>query len=214
MPWNKTDFDNLKLYLILDRGVHSYADLLRIAVEGLIGGVDIIQLRDKNGSARDILAFSKEIKRVIGSSRVPFILNDRVDLAILADADGVHVGQDDIPVREVRRLLGFDKIVGVSCQTETHIVQARDDEADYIGFGSVFSTLTKPDRQPMDLDFLERMVKSVSIPVFAIGGITADRLDILQSRGINRVAVCRAISQSAEVAGVVKIFKNALNRAT
>lgn len=210
MRWNTQACEKFKLYLILDRGVHSYDELLKIASEAMAGGVDILQLRDKAGTVRDILEFSRAIRRIIGNRPVPYILNDRVDLAILAKADGVHVGQDDIPVQDARRLMGEGVLVGVSCQTLEHVQLANQAGADYIGFGSVFSTQTKPDRQPMNLDLLEKIVRDSRVPVFPIGGITVERLESLRVRGVTRVAVCRAISQAVDVAAAVKHFKAGL----
>lgn len=197
------------MYLILDRGLHSYDELLKIAVDAVEGGVDIVQLRDKSGSARAIIAFFEKLRTVI-DRRVPCIINDRVDLAVITGADGVHVGQDDVPPRDARRMLGPDKLVGVSCQTREHARQAAAEGADYIGFGSVFATPTKPERGPMDTGLLERVVKDMPVPVFPIGGITADRLEALGRRGVQRVAVCRAISQALDVTGAARRFKTGL----
>lgn len=199
-----------KVYLILDRSVHSYDDLLKIAPLAVDGGVDILQLRDKTGNARDIIAFSKKLAEVIAFHPVPYIINDRVDLVLVTGADGVHVGQDDLSIRDVKRLLDSDKWVGVSCQTREQAIQAQNDGADYIGFGSVFSTLTKPERDPMDLVLLEEVLHEIKIPVFPIGGITADRLALLRKMGALRVAVCRAISQAENVADAARAFKFAM----
>jgi thiamine-phosphate pyrophosphorylase len=209
MRWNKDICSKCKLYLILDRGVHSYDELLRIALDAVEGGVDIVQLRDKSGSARDIMAFSEKLQAVL-KRRVPYIINDRVDLAVIAGADGVHLGQEDVPPRDARRMLGPDNLVGVSCQTWEQARQAADDGADYIGFGSVFETLTKPGRRPMDAALLEKVVRHSPVPVFPIGGITADRLEVLGRRGVRRVAVCRAISQALDVTNEARRFKTGL----
>jgi thiamine-phosphate pyrophosphorylase len=197
------------LYLILDAQVNSYSQLLEILKKSVRSGVDIVQLRDKTGSARNILEFTKQASKIIGD-KIPFIINDRVDLTILTGAAGVHVGQEDIPIREARKLLGSRKIIGVSCQTLDHARLAERDGADYIGFGSVFKTQTKPGRSPMDLKVLQSVMRKISIPVFAIGGITCKNIGRLRELGVERVAVCREICLSKDIATVVQGVKRIL----
>jgi len=186
------------LYLVLDRQVNDDGRLLEIARESIRHGVDIIQLRDKLGKARDTLRCFKGILREV-NGRVPVIMNDRVDLAIAAGADGVHLGQDDIPVKDARRMLGPKIMIGVSCQSYEHARQAQNEGADYIGFGSVFKTLTKPERNPMNLDLLKKVVREVSIPVFAIGGIAPENIAVLRGIGVKHFAVCRAICMAKNI---------------
>jgi len=194
------------LYLILDRQVNTYEELLDIAEQAVSAGADIVQLRAKNESAMEILKFSREIlKRIQG--KVPYIINDRVDLALAAHANGVHLGQDDIPLKEARVQLGSDAIIGMSCQTQEHVQMAQKDGADYIGLGSIFKTLTKPDRSPMDFDKLKDIVQAVQIPMFAIGGVTRDNMSDLFSVGVGRLAVCRAVCQSADIGQAVRDLK-------
>lgn len=209
MRSNKECLRESKLYLILDAQVNSHSELLDILKKSVQGGVDIVQLRDKHGSARDILAFSKIALKIVGD-KVPYIINDRVDLAILADAHGVHLGQEDISVSLARTMLGKKKIIGVSCQTLEHAKTAQKQGADYIGFGSVFQTQTKPGRSAMDLKILESVVRKVSIPLFAIGGISRRNIGMLRSLGVSRVAVCRDICQSADVKKVTGEIKSRL----
>ncbi len=192
MLWNKRLLKNVKLYLILDAEVIPYPALLNVLKASVRLGVDGVQLRDKHGSARDILAFCR---RAIAVTRrqVPFILNDRVDLAALAKTDGVHLGQEDIPCAMARSWVGKEAIVGVSCQNWAQAKKARQEGADYIGFGSVFKTLTKPQRSPMDLQLLKKVFHSLDIPVFPIGGICRDNIGQLIDLQIDRTAVCRDI---------------------
>ena len=201
--------NDAKLYLILDRDVGTYEKLFEILKQSVQAGVDIVQLRDKKGTARDILAFSKQALRFL-RGRVPYIINDRVDLALIVAADGVHLGQEDIPITTARSRLGAKAILGTSCQTLAQVRQAQRVGADYIGFGSVFKTLTKPDRAPMDLRLLQRVVKEASIPVFAIGGIKVGNVRQLQVAGIGRVAVCRDICLAENVSQRTQRFKNIL----
>jgi len=189
------------LYVILDTQVCDYArlwEVLRIAVKA---GVDIVQLRDKIGQSRETLLFAKKVQHFL-ADRIPFIVNDRVDVARLSGASGVHVGQDDIPVVEARKILGDRKIIGTSCQTIAHLRRAMRDGADYVGFGSVFKTLTKPDRSPMDLKLLRQaagVARREEFPLFAIGGICRENAVKVVSCGVERIAVCRDVLLAKDV---------------
>jgi len=201
--------NDAKLYLILDRQVSSYERLFEIAQQAIPAGVNIIQLRDKSGSAKEILNFSKRILKLT-SNRALYIINDRIDLAITSGACGVHLGQDDVPVKLARRMIGPNALIGVSCQTLTHAQRALEEGADYIGFGSVFKTLTKPNRHPMDIKLLKRIIKKITIPVFAIGGIDLKNAVQLKGIGVQRIAVCRAICKARNLGRAVKNFKAAI----
>jgi len=203
--WSK----NYSLYLVLDRDVCDYGRLWDVLKASVRGGVDIVQLRDKRGSAREILEFSeKAIKFLRG--RVPFIINDRVDLALAARADGVHLGQDDIPVAVGRKILGRKALIGVSCQRLEHLRSALRNGADYVGFGSIFKTKTKPHRHPMSLALLEKAVMASKIPLFAIGGINSENLKQIDVRGVHHVAVCRTICLADNVEKMTRDLKERL----
>ncbi len=189
---------NCKLYLILDREVCGYEKLLRVAGEALKGGVDIVQLRDKKGVPKDIIRFSKDLKGIL-QNKIPFIMNDRVDLALVCGASGVHLGQDDIPLKTARRLMGKKALIGVSCQTLEAALKAQREGADYIGFGSVFKTFTKPGRAAMDLRLLKNAAQKIKIPLFAIGGIKSENISLVRKNGVQRVAVCREICSAHDV---------------
>ncbi len=208
MPLRKKLQQNSKLYLILDTQVHEYSRLLMVAKKAVAAGVDIIQLRDKQGTAKDIIRFSEKIL-CFTQRRIPYIINDRVDLALACQADGVHFGQDDLSLIEARKISGKKMIMGVSCQTLGHAKKAQEQGADYIGFGSVFKTLTKPERDPVDLKLLKKIVRDIKIPTFAIGGITLDNLSRIQEVGIKRIAVCRAISEASNVGLITRKFQEA-----
>ncbi|MCB9747698.1 MAG: thiamine phosphate synthase [Candidatus Omnitrophica bacterium] len=181
-----------RIYLILDTQVKSYDQLFEIVKKAFQSGIRIFQLRDKCGSARDILRFCDKMCSLINDEAI-FIINDRIDLALIGRADGVHLGQDDIPLSSARGMVGFEPIIGVSCQNLEHAREAQAQGADYIGFGSVFKTLTKPDRLPMDLDLLQKVAREITIPVFAIGGINKQNIKIVLEQGIKYVAVCRSL---------------------
>lgn len=206
MRSNKKCLERAKLYLILDTQVNSYEQLLDILNKSIRGGVDIVQLRDKSGCAKDILAFSKEAQKIVGK-KISFIINDRVDLAIITGASGVHLGQDDIAVGQARRMMGKNKIIGVSCQNLEHARKAQKDGADYIGFGSIFKTQTKPGRSPMDLEVLKKVVREIKIPVFAIGGINSGNIEGLRFLGVSHFAVCREICLAKDVSRITRILK-------
>lgn len=187
-----------RLYLILDRDVKGYDGLFEILTQAVEAGVDIIQLRDKVGTAREIIDFSRKCIHYI-DGRLPWIINDRVDIALAVGADGVHLGQDDLPIAQARAISGETMIVGSSCQTIEQVEQAQQDGADYIGFGSVFKTLTKPDRSEMNLDLLRQVIVKSHIPAFAIGGINQERLSQIRDVGIKRIAVTRAICLAEDI---------------
>lgn len=205
----KKQLRSCSLYLILDTSVKTYDELLGIARTAIDAGVDVVQLRDKKGQAQDILKFSKEILK-IAQRRALYIINDRVDLAEAAQADGVHLGQEDLSVAFARRKLGPKALIGKSCQTLGHLKAAENEQADYIGFGSVFKTQTKPERLPMNLNLLKQVMMQARIPVFAIGGITIQNLASIKSVGVNRVAVCREICLAQHVQRITKEFKRIL----
>lgn len=211
MQSNKECLARARLYLILDTGVNSYAELLDILKTSLRGGVDIVQLRDKHGTARDIIAFCQKAHKII-KGQIPLIINDRVDLAMMEGVSGVHLGQDDVPLKLARRLLGARKIIGISCQKMEHARGAEREGADYIGFGSVFKTKTKPERSAMDLELLKKVHREIKLPIFAIGGINSANIGPLLGFGVRRVAVCRDICQDRNVLRVVGEIKDALKR--
>ncbi len=209
MRSSKKQLKNAKLYLILDSRVNDYDTLLEILAKAMAAGVDMVQLRDKFGRAREVLKFCQSAERII-KGRLPFIINDRVDLAMTAWSCGVHLGQDDIPIKAARKLMGEEAIIGISCQSWEHARRAEQEGADYVGFGSVFHTQTKPERSPTDLKVLARVFKDIRIPVFAIGGINQMNIPQLLKMGVKRVAVCRDICEAGDVATKVRDIKKLL----
>jgi len=209
MSSNEILLKSSRLYLILDTEVADYSRLLTIAEKAASSGADIVQLRDKKGSAKDILKFSKNILKIL-REKIPYIVNDRVDLALVTDAQGVHLGQDDLDIGFARRLMGKKAVIGASCQTLQAAKEAEAEGADYIGFGSVFETFTKPGRSPMDLNVLKEVINKIKIPVFPIGGINQENIKNLLQIGIKRAAVCRAILQSQDTGMATKSFADLL----
>lgn len=200
---------NSKLYLVLDREVAGYERLFEIAKKSVLSGVDIVQIRDKHGCTKDILAFAGKLLSFL-KRKVPVIINDRIDLAIASGVDGVHLGQDDLPLSVARRLMGPNAIIGVSCQDLKHALVAQKEGADYIGFGSIFKTLTKPDRNPMDLGLLKKVLKQIKVPVFVIGGISQSNIAQLRILGANHFAVTRSICLARDVRQATLAIKKAI----
>ena len=189
----------LQLYAVTDsRWLNG--DSLAAAVEkALAGGVTCVQLREKHLSFDKFLRTAKEIKALCQSYHVPFIVDDNLDIALACDADGLHIGQNDMPAAKARQLLGPDKILGVSAQTIKQAVAACQDGADYLGVGAVFPTGTKTDAVEVPLDTLKAITAAVDIPVVAIGGIGADNITQLSGTGIAGAAVVSAIFAQEDI---------------
>jgi len=198
-----------KVYLILDAQVFRHNVLFEIVKKTVGLGVDIYQLRDKNSTPAEIIKISGRILKLI-RKRALYIINDRVDLAMAARADGVHLGREDMPVQLARKLAGNKMLIGASCQSLRHIDIAQRQGADYVGFGSVFKTLTKPKRDAMDLRLLKSAGKKCRIPLFAIGGIGLNNLSEVKNCGISRVAVCRSICKCENVGETLNEFNKIL----
>ncbi len=181
------------LYLCTDRELMT-TDTVTEAVELAIkGGVTVVQLREKDCSGRKFLEIAHEVKEITDAYEVPLIINDRLDIAMAVDADGVHLGQKDIPAAVARELLGPDKIIGVSAWNAELALRAQKEGADYIGAGDVFGTSTKADTHHVSLQELAKIRKTVKIPVVAIGGINMENIEKLKGTGIDGVAVISAI---------------------
>ena len=205
---NKND---LKLYAITDRQWLRGASLsehVKLAIEG---GATMIQIRDKDilstdsdAGLKDEYSEALEIKRICHEHKVPLIINDNVQFAIDIDADGVHLGQDDMNPAEARKLLGADKIIGVTAKTVEQAKKAQADGADYLGSGAVFGSTTKLNAKPMTKELLSEITAAVDIPVVAIGGINADNASTLKGTGITGIAVVGAIFASADIKAAAK----------
>ena len=185
--------ESLLLYAVTDRHWLGDRTLYDVVRESLDGGVTFLQLREKD---LDDETFFQEAVRLRDMAReygVPFVINDNVDIAVRMDADGVHVGQSDMEAGDVRALIGPDKILGVSAQTVEQAVLAEKRGADYLGVGAVFPTGSKDDADDVSFETLKAICEAVSIPVVAIGGITAENIPQLAGSGICGIAVISAI---------------------
>ena len=171
----------MTLYAVTDRSWLGERTLAQVVEEVLKGGATFLQLREKELDQATILAEAREIQAIAARYHVPFVINDSVDIALVCDADGVHVGQADLMGRDVRALIGPDKILGITANTVELAVAAERAGADYIGAGAVFGTTTKQNAKNLSLDTLKAICQAVSIPVVAIGGINAHNLPNLRS---------------------------------
>lgn len=198
------DKKTLLLYAVTDRS-WLHGRTLREQVEDcLTGGVTMVQLREKELDDRAFLAEAVQIKALCKKYNVPFILNDNVQIAVSADADGVHVGQSDMDVKAARSRIGRDRILGVSVQTVKQAVMAQQDGADYLGVGAVFPTATKTDADAVTPSTLKMICDAVSIPVVAIGGINRHNILKLRGTGIDGVAVVSAIFAEENIMDAAK----------
>lgn len=189
----KLDKKDLLLYAVTDRHWLGDNSLVDVVKESLDGGVTFVQLREKNLDQASFLEEAKELKAFCAERGVPFVINDNVEIALAIDADGVHVGQDDMEACAVREKLGDDKIIGVSAQTVEQALLAEKHGADYLGVGAVFPTNSKDDAKDVPFETLKAICEAVSIPVVAIGGITLENTEELAGSGIDGIAVISAI---------------------
>jgi len=183
-----------RLYLVIDAEAAE-----RVVPAALEGGVDVVQLREKSASDDDLLAIGRRLRSLCEEHGALFIVNDRPDLAVACGADGVHVGQDDMPLGEARAIVGDQLIVGVSTHSPEQIEAALRSTADYLGVGPVFSTPTKPGRPAVGLELVRYAAEHASAkPWFAIGGIDTGNADAVAGAGAHRFAVVRAIRDAAD----------------
>ena len=189
----------LQLYAVTDSRWLKGSTLATAVEKALAGGVTCVQLREKQLPFDEFLRTAKEIKTLCQSYQVPFIVDDNLDIALACDADGLHIGQNDMPAAKARQLLGPDKILGVSAQTIKQAVAACQDGADYLGVGAIFPTGTKTDAVEVPLDTLKAITAAVNIPVVAIGGIGADNIAQLSGTGIAGAAVVSAIFAQEDI---------------
>ena len=191
--------ESMRLYAVTDRSWLDGTQLYDQVEAALKGGATFIQLREKNMSDEEYLQEACKIRELCRRYEVPFVINDRTDIAVKADADGVHVGQKDMNAAEARKILGPDKIVGVSARTVEQALKAEAEGADYLGSGAVFSTSTKKDACALERSTLKAICEAVSIPVVAIGGITKSNILELSGNGLSGVAVVSALFAHKDV---------------
>ncbi len=190
---------DLKLYLVTDSDILKGRDFYKCIEEAMKAGVTMVQLREKNTDGKEFLEKALKLRELTRKYNVTFIINDRVDIALLSDADGVHVGQSDIDADSVRKLIGKDKIIGVSARSVAEAQKAKADGADYIGIGAMFSTSTKLDAKEVSFDTLREMTSQVDIPFVLIGGITLDNVYQLKVFNPDGYAIVSGILKSDSI---------------
>jgi len=173
-------------------------NLLEIIEEILIAGARIIQHRFKKGADKDHLQEAIQIKNLCKRYNSLFIVNDRIDIALASNADGIHLGQDDLDLKIARKLLGYSKIIGISANNEIDISNALEAGCDYIGIGPVFETATKKDKKPIGIEKIKILTKDLNIPWFAIGGIKTNNISYLKRNGFKKVALVSQLMNSKD----------------
>ena len=187
------------LYVIIDPDVLMGRGEVEVAQKAISGGAKAIQLRDKNHNKGEILSKARELKALCAQSDVLFIVNDYLDIAIASGADGLHLGQEDLPVSTARQLLPIDRIIGCSTKTIAAALQAQTDGADYVAVGSMYPTASKTDTHVVGLETLRQIREAISIPIVAIGGIDAKNAAEVMAAGADSIAVISAVLGAADV---------------
>ncbi len=204
----------LLLYLVADPAHSADRPFLQVVAAALSGGVVAVQLRDKHASARKLLMVGEEMRRIAHSQSASFFVNDRPDVALALEADGVHVGPEDLPPVEARRLLPRPRLLGVSAGNLQEALSAQEFGADYLGVGPVFPTLTKPDAgEPVGLETLAKIAASVRIPVVGIGGITVENAASVVGAGCAGVAVVSALMGAADPEQAARALRERVDEA-
>ncbi|WP_446898675.1 thiamine phosphate synthase [Clostridium sp. LBM24168] len=196
---------NYNLYLVTDRRFIGSKPLKKAVEEAILGGVTLVQVREKNASSREFYRIALEVKEITQYYKIPIIIDDRLDIAQAIDADGVHLGQTDIPLDIARKILGINKIIGISVGNIEEAVEAENGGADYLGIGTIFNTGTKKDIDiPIGIEGLNKIYNSINIPAVAIGGIGQNNFKEVFSTGIDGIAVVSAILGSKDITSAAK----------
>jgi thiamine-phosphate pyrophosphorylase len=206
------DFD-LCLYLVTDRSLSEMRPIEWIVEEAVKGGVTMVQLREKNFCTNDFLELTIRLKKILKPYNVPLIINDRLDIVLAADADGLHIGQSDMPYHIARKLLGYEKIIGLSVETIAQAREANKLDVDYIGISPVFMTGTKTDiNTPLGLEGIREIASFSKHRIVGIGGIDAGNTKAVIEAGANGVAVVSAIISAGDPAKAALMIKQQINK--
>ena len=201
-----------RLYVIVDRSAAGRRDLADIASAAIRGGADVIQLRDKTASDRQVLEEARRLLPLTRAAGIPLILNDRIDVARAAGADGVHLGQEDLPVCEARSLLGPGRLIGKSTHSVEQALAAEAEGPDYLGIGPVFPTPTKPDTGSVGTGLIGEVAARVRLPIVCIGGIDCGNIEQVLRAGAERVAVVRAVCGVGDPEAAARALKQVLTQ--
>jgi len=205
---------DFRLYAITGEQFHPGREMLDVMEQAILGGVDIIQLRDKSGDLEQIRSKAEALRKLTAKYNVTFIVNDYIDIALEVDADGVHLGQGDIPLAEARNRMG-NKIIGISTHAIEEAIQAERDGADYIGVGPIYPTKTKVDVvAPVTISYIQEVVRRIKIPFVAIGGIKLNNVDEVISAGATRICAVSEIVGSHDIQHTCRSFLSKLEKAS
>jgi thiamine-phosphate pyrophosphorylase len=204
-----------KLHILTDTVLQSRFSHMEITRFAIAGGADTIQYRQKSGSTREMIEAARQMKRLCAEAGVTFIVNDRLDVAIAAEAHGVHLGQDDFPIPMARELLGEDRVIGGSAATLDEARKCLREGADYVGFGPVYPTSSKDDAGPVSgIDVLKQVVEIIPLPIIAIGGVGAENIPDVMRAGAHGIAVISAVCCQDDPEEATRSIYEALNKGT
>ena len=205
------DREALRLYLVTNRYQDSVESFLEKVETACRSGVTIVQLREKNLTTKQYYQLAKEVKKVTDAYQVPLIIDDRLDVCLAVDAAGLHIGDDELPVSVARKVLGPEKILGVTAKTVKRALEAEEGGANYLGTGAIFPTTTKENAPITLISTLKTICQRVDIPVVAIGGLTSENIDQLIGTGIAGVAVVRDLMQAEDIEAKTQAFLTKLD---
>ena len=203
--------ETLRLYLVTNRYQDSLESFLEKVETACRSGVTIIQLREKNLTTNQYYQLAKQVKEITDAYQVPLIIDDRLDVCLAVDAAGLHIGDDELPVSVARKVLGPEKILGVTAKTVKRALEAETWGADYLGTGAIFPTTTKENAPITLISTLKTICQTVAIPVVAIGGLTSENIDQLTGTGIAGVAVVRDLMQAEDIEAKTQAFLTKLD---
>ena len=203
--------ESLKLYLVTNRYQDSLESFLEKVETACRSGVTIVQLREKNLTTNQYYQLAKQVKEITDAYQVPLIIDDRLDICLAVDAAGLHIGDDELPVSVARKVLGSEKILGVTAKTVKRALEAETAGADYLGTGAIFPTTTKENAPITLISTLKTICQTVAIPVVAIGGLTSENIEQLIGTGIAGVAVVRDLMQAEDIEAKVHAFLTKLD---
>ena len=201
----------LRLYLVTNRYQDSLESFLEKVETACRSGVTMIQLREKNLTTNQYYQLAKQVKEITDAYQVPLIIDDRLDVCLAVDAAGLHIGDDELPVSVARKVLGPEKILGVTAKTVKRALEAEEGGADYLGTGAIFPTRTKENAPITLISTLKTICQTVAIPVVAIGGLTSENIDQLAATGIAGVAVVRDLMQAEDIEAKTQAFLTKLD---
>jgi thiamine-phosphate pyrophosphorylase len=210
----KQRLSKANLYVIADKKICKDRRIEEVVTQAIKGGAQMIQYRDKESSDREFLELASILQNICQNRKIPFIINDRVDIAAYLKVDGVHLGQDDLPLKIARKILGSSRIIGISTENIDQAKEAEKQGADYVGIGPIFTTLTKRIEKPIGLEIIRQAKEYLKIPFFPIGGINLENLDQVIKAGSKRMAVGSAVICADDVKSATKSLSEKIQNLT